>query len=157
MSITRTVAQAAAALLLPVGLTTAVSSPADAYTPSPETCEDLGYTTKVKTQKLRSQSGRSYGHIRTLSKPGSPRLWCTYVLKAKKYRTAKHSVKLEVSTWVPDRGLYSPSRTSGRSQKRSAALTYVAVRRQPGKRERVHVSASFRDGKTWVYDSYSIR
>jgi hypothetical protein len=157
MNIARKAAAFAAALLLPVGFATAATSPASAYTPSPKSCESLGYTVKVKTQKLRAPSGRSYGHIRTLSMPGSPRLWCTYVLKAKKYRTTKHSLKLEVGTWVPDRGLFSQSRTSGRSKKRSDALTYRTVRREGDGRHRVHASAQIRDGKTWVYDSYEIR
>jgi hypothetical protein len=132
----------AAAGLMSVGLLTAVAAPATAATSS-KSCEQLGYKTKVVTKNVRDTSGRSYGQVHTLSKADSPTSWCTYVLKAKKYRKKKSTTLVQIETFTSDPNTYSKQRIVGKVKTRSKALTYTVVPEpRSNARARVYVESS---------------
>jgi hypothetical protein len=134
----------AAAGLMSAGLVTALASPAPASTSS-KSCEQLGYKTKVVTKKVIDTSGRSYGQVLTLSKASSPTSWCTYVLKAKKYRKKKSTVLVEIETFTSDPNVYSKQRAVSKAKTRSKALTYeVVAQPRENARARVYVDSSIK-------------
>ena len=153
---TRLAASVAAVVALSMSLT-AMSSPVLAGTSS-KTCAGLGYKTTVKVTKLRYDTGRSYGEIRTLSKASSPTSWCTYVVKNKKDRKNKHWVELKVSSFRTDPDRSDKYRTAGKVKKRSKALTYsVASEPLSSGRPRVLAIAKIKIGKKNVRDGSIIR
>lgn len=153
---TRLAASVTTAIALSMGVT-AMSSPVLAGTSS-KTCAGLGYTTKVKVTKLRYDTGRSYGEIRTLSKASSPTSWCTYVVKNKKDRKHKHRIDLKVSAFRDDPDRVDKYRTAGKVKKRSKALTYtVAPEPRSSGNPRVLAIAEVTIGKKNVRDGSIIR